>query len=177
MSSADTVPRLGQEPDYPYAIKRIISVLRADDVLSNMVANWEEGDLPEKYRAVALPSVRAVLAPRPQSVRQSIGPAVSPSDLPSQWIGTDYHIIIVAGGATALEAQTSSYNIERRIRQVLGANVQLRDSEGEDPICGTLELNSVSRLVSQTGTTLDSITVIVRTHAYRVGPTVPPAPA
>ncbi len=175
---AAEISRMRQEPDYARTISRIISVLRADKTLEGMVNEWREGDLPERHRAVALPAVYAALAPRPQAVRMSIGSADTPSDLPAQQIGTDYHIVALAGGATALEAQTLAYSIHRRILLVIGSNLQLRDGEGGDPLCGTMEMNSVPRMGAQVGTVLEGITLIVRAYNYRVGPTIaPPEPA
>ena len=56
----------------------------------------------------------------------------------------------------------------------MGVNTQLRDAEGGDPLCGTLELSAVPRLVQNVGTVLEGITTIVRTFNYRMGPTLPP---
>lgn len=174
--SAEQPSKMAQEPDYSATIKRIIDVLRRDDWLSKTVDEFREGDLPEKDFSTSLPAVYAALAPRPQAVRQSIGPADSPSDLPSQWIGIDYHIVALAGGASAYEAQTLAYSIHHRIMIVLSGNTQLRDSDGGDPLCGAMEFNSVPRLMSNVGTVLEGITLIVRAYNYRVGPAlVPPA--
>ena len=159
--------RASQEPDYSRTVKRLVAVLRADPVMDKMVNYWREGDMPERHRAAALPAVYVAAAPRPQSVRRPIGSAPSVSDLPAEQIGADYHVVALAGGASPSEAQVKVFDIGYRVRLVLGANVQLRDEDGEDPLCGTLELVAVPRLMEKIGDVLEGIATIVRTHNYR----------
>ena len=160
------MPALEQTVDHAAVIERISSILRADTYLNKEIAEWRLGDVPERTMAKAFPCIYVTTADRPQSSRRMIGPAASVSALPSQSVTTDLLVTILSNTGDAWATQRQIYDIQRRIDAILARNVQLRRprAQFDDPLCQTLEIDSIPRLTSNRGQLLDGLTVMLRLY-------------
>ena len=159
-----------QAIDHYALITRISDILRADSVLQGTIAEWRLGDVPERTMAKAFPAVYVTTADRPQSSRRMIGPASSVSALPSEAVTTDILVVILANTGDAWATQRQIYDTTRRIEGVLASNVQLRRpaTAFDDPLCQTLEIDSIPRLTQNRGQPIEGLTVMLRIHSHLV---------
>lgn len=166
--SAEALDPVRQAVDYTAIIERIKDILSADGMLNKMVAEWRKGDRPERTMAQMLPCVYVSPADRPQSSVRMIGPASSISALPSQHITTDMLVVVLAKESEPWLSQKAVYSIVNRIQQVLALNVQLRrpTTVFDDPLCQTLEIDSIPRLTTNKGQPIEGMTVMLRLHHH-----------
>ena len=158
------------EPDYDGTIRRLLSMVRNDEVLSREIAAFEYGEDPEEFYANTLPTIYVTLASAPEVSRDNLAPANSINVLPTQKIISEYWIVILVEEPTQEESQARLYGLRDVVVSILERNIQLRDSDGNDPKCSKLDISSISRMQDQKGRVLEGMTIMVRTVNIKASP-------
>ena len=158
------------EPDYDGTIQRILSILSNDPLLEGEIAAYEYGEDPEEFYANTLPTIYVTLASYPEVSRENIAPATSIHTLPTQKIITEYWIVILVEEPTQEESQKRIYGLRDDVIAILERNIQLRDSDGNDPKCSKIDISSISRMINQKGRVLEGMTVMVRAVNIKSSP-------
>lgn len=171
MSAVEPVDPVSQAVDYAALIERISAILMADTHLYKTVAEWRQGDIAERTMASAFPCIYVTTADRPQAMRRVIGPAASVSSLPSEHVASDILVTVLSNtGDGPWSNQREIYEIVRRVQSALSRNVQLRRprAQFDDPLCQTLEIDSIPRLTTNRGQMIDGMTVLVKVHSHLI---------
>ena len=158
------------EPDYDGTIQRILSILKNDSLLEDEIAAYEYGEDPEEFFADTLPTIYVTLATHPEVSRENIAPATSINTLPTQMIVTEYWVVILVEEPTQEESQAKVYGLRDDVIAILERNIQLRDSDGNDPKCSKIDISSISRMSNQKGRVLEGMTIMVRAVNIKASP-------
>ena len=150
------------EPNYSDGINRILQILKGNENFAKKIKTFRFGELPETTVTNNYPTCFVTTASNPQVFRSSEFPANSINTLPSQKIQIEYWIVLIAQSNQAKDTQAKLYELQNDVTSILSRNIQLRDTDGNNPLCQTLEIDSISRLTKSKGKIVDAITVMVR---------------
>lgn len=153
------------EQVYSNVINRILEVLQNNEDLNKRVAEFRFGDLPEEMYGDAFPLIYVTMSS--ETERRRLGPSTFNQKGPEA-ITTEYWIVlIVSTQDQPEETQKEMYDLRFMIENILRNNLQLRNAEGNDPICDNLETDAVRRISRQRGKLLDGVTIMVRCTHFR----------
>ena len=122
------------------------------------------------FFADTLPTIYVTLATHPEVSRENIAPATSINTLPTQMIVTEYWVVILVEEPTQEESQQRIYGLRDDVIAILERNIQLRDSDGNDPKCSKIDISSISRMSNQKGRVLEGMTVMIRAVNIKSSP-------
>ena len=85
-------------------------------------------------------------------------------------IVTEYWVVILVEEPTQEESQQRIYGLRDDVIAILERNIQLRDSDGNDPKCSKIDMSSISRMSNQKGRVLEGMTVMIRAVNIKSSP-------
>ncbi len=151
------------ETNYSVVIQRILDILQANENFASKISEFRFGQEGSDRAGNSLPLCYVTTAVNPEVDRQIFSPAPSTSQLPGEKRTYEYWVVIIAGGsADPQAAQKALYDLTHDALGVLERNVQLRDSEGADPLCATSQIYTQGRMESYQGTSIEAMTIRVR---------------
>lgn len=153
------------EQVYSNVINRILEVLKNDEDLNNRISEFRFGDLPEETYGNVFPLLYVTMSS--ETERRRLGPSTFNQKGPES-ITVEYWIVVIVNSQDEpSETQRGMYELRSIIENILRNNTQLRNAEGNDPICANLETDAVRRIAKQRGRLLDGLTIIVRCTHFR----------
>ena len=153
------------EQNYSNVIDRILEILQNNEELKSRVASFRFGDLPDESYGTEFPLVYVTMSS--ESERRRLGPSTFNQKGPES-ITVEYRIVVIVNSQDEpSETQRGMYELRSIIENILRNNTQLRNAEGNDPICANLETDAVRRVAKQRGRLLDGLTIIVRCTHFR----------
>ena len=147
-------------------IRRILDILKGDAGVSASVKAFRYGELGSGEDSVLnsneYPLVFVTAAISPEVSRRAVGPAESDRQVPPQERIYEIWAIIVTQGGTPEAAQKSLHGIVDDAESAIERNYQLRNADGDDPLCQHSEVHRQGRYLPAIGTMREAITLRIR---------------
>ena len=154
-------------PEYAATIDRILDILKEYPGLTNDIAEWRFGHLPEQGYGNDFPIVYVTTAHTPEVERTDLGTSRGDDhdEMPGQRIVTEYWIIIITGpSGTPEDAQRALYSIQADVVSALKENLRL-EMDG-DKLSDFTTISSQNRLTSIDGKLVAGMTIMVRVTTH-----------
>ena len=162
--------RANVPPSFEQFKQRILDILKNDHDFAEQIRIFRFGDFgtdPDKQVAsTAYPLCYVSMPSNPVMYRHNYFPATHVNTVPGQKWEQEFWAVIVVYEGTPERAQRKLDQLTHQAQKVLSQNVQLRDKDGENPLCTTSSIMLQRRFDTTTGDLMDGMTVRVRTINY-----------
>ena len=157
---ADTI-----EPNYANIVQRIHDILKSNYEFNHEIKEFRFGELGNNpITADRYPLCYVTIATNPEVSRDDISVSPTIDELPVQLRVLEFWIIIVAGNlATPEKTQRKLYELTSKVQEIMRKNIRLKDLDGTDPLCQSMQIYTQRRFEQHKGSLLEAMTIRIRT--------------